>query len=95
MAAAVAAAFISFMGVSVAAPTFAFAGEPDSQGCATAHAKGGPRTCKNGGAQPVHPREGECLRGGAIGMIPGALTRNPVGMAGGAVAGCVSAATAS
>jgi hypothetical protein len=88
------AALIAFGGLSIAAPTIALAKEPPSQGCATANAKGGPRTCEGNGAAPVHPREKECYRGGAIGMIPGAITGNPGGMAGGAIAGCVSAVTA-
>jgi hypothetical protein len=88
------ATLVAFGGFSIAAPATALADEPQSQGCAAAHAKGGPRTCKGNGAQPVHPRETECYRAGGIGMIPGAIAQNPIGMAGGAIAGCISAVTA-
>ena len=87
-----AAALISFGGTALVAPSLGYA-DPPGQGCAAAHAKGGPNSCSGDGSAPIEGREAECYRGAAAGAIAGAITGNPAGAGAGAVGGCVSAAT--
>jgi hypothetical protein len=82
---------VAFGGVSFAAPSNAYAEPPQHQRCGAAHAKGGPEVCD---PKPISPRERECYRAGAIGAIPGIVTQNPLGAGAGAIAGCISGATA-
>jgi hypothetical protein len=87
-----AAVTIAFGGSAVASPSVALA--QGGQGCATANAKGGPSTCRDGGAAPVGEREANCYRLGIIGLIFGALTGGAGGGLGGFGAGCSAAVTA-
>jgi hypothetical protein len=85
-----AAGMVAFGGVSFTSPSNAYADTPEHRRCAAAIAKGGPKTCK---PTPMSDRERECYRAGAIGTISGIVTRNPLGAAAGAVAGCLSGST--
>jgi outer membrane lipoprotein SlyB len=82
---------VVFGGVSFTSPSNAYADTPEHRRCAAAIAKGGPKTCK---PAPMSDRERECYRAGAIGAIPGIVTQNPLGAGAGAIAGCISGATA-